>query len=108
MEIRRPMPNQYLISVAGLYEDWEIAPLTLSDSHKDWFTWHHSIITVPPEQQTAESAEPKKAQHSDSCDVALGWAGLAAVQVAEGKWKEIKSSVEKGIILNVHLLQALW
>ena len=94
--------------MAGLCEYWELAPLTLSVSHKDWFTWHHSMITVLAEQQTAESAESKKAQHGDSRDVALGWAGLAAVQVAEGKWKESKSSVEKGIILNVHLMQACW
>ena len=94
------MPNQCLISMAGLCEDWEIAPLTLSNSHKDWFTQHHSMVAVQAEQQAAESAESKKAQHGDSRDVALGWAGLTAVQVAEGKWKEAKNSVEKGAIIN--------
>ncbi len=75
----------------GLYEDWELAPLTLSDFHKDWFTQHHSMVV----EQAAELAEAKK-DHSDSRDIALGWAGLAAIQVAEGKWKEAKSSLERG------------
>ena len=83
--------------MAGLYEDWEVALLTLSDSHREWCTQHHSMATV---QQTANSAELKRAQHvrGDNRDVALGWAGLAAVQVAEGEWKEAKNSVEKGTV----------
>jgi hypothetical protein len=86
--------------MAGLCEDWETAPLTLSDSHKDWFTRHHSFViaVTAAEQQTAESIKlnKKSEQGRDSRDVALGWAGLAAVQVAEGKWKEAKDSIERG------------
>lgn len=58
------------------------------------------------EQKTAELA--KSRQGGDSRDVALGWAGLAAVQVAEGKWKEAKESIERGecrtIIIIIKLL----
>lgn len=58
------------------------------------------------EQKTAESA--KSRQGGDSRDVALGWAGLATIQVAEGKWKEAKESIERGecrtIIIIIKLL----
>ena len=81
--------------MAGLCEDWEDVPLTLSDSQREWYTWHHSMATV---QQTADSSESIRIQHGDSRDIALGWVGLAAVQVATGEWKEAKNSVEKGTV----------
>ena len=89
--------------MAGLCEDWETEPLTLSDSHKDWFTRLHSslVIAVPAAQQKAVGL--KKAPSSDSHDVALGWVGLAAVQVAEGKWKEAKESIERGKIIKMNV-----
>ena len=51
---------------------------------------------VVVELQAAESGEANKAPRCDGRNIALGWAGLAAVQVAEGKWKEANSSVETG------------
>ena len=82
---------------AGLYEDWEVSHLSLSDTHRDWFTRHHSmVVAMTEEQQNAESGKVNKTR-GDSRDVVLGWAGLAAVQVAEGKWREAKNSLEKGV-----------
>ena len=78
--------------------------------------WHHSLCQTPtrtgsisttpwwwwrrPSKQIAESAEPSRSQRGNSRDVALGWVGLAAIQVAEGMWKEAKSSVDKGATIN--------
>lgn len=83
----------YILHVA-LCEDWEDAPLTLPDSRKECFVQLHSLVEQP--------AHNSRETHYDGRSVALGWAGLAAVQVDEGKWKEARDSAVKGEVLKLN------
>lgn len=77
-----------LLCTTGLCEDWERSPLTLSDTHKEQFRQYHSLIE--------ELGGETKVTGTSSCDVSLAWAGLAAVHVCEGNWKEARNSVMNG------------
>lgn len=74
--------------IIALREDWASSRVTLSDIHKEWFSQYHSLLE-------ARDQGSKEDSFSDR-DVSLGWAGLAAVLVAEGKWREAKEAVSKG------------
>ena len=78
----------------ALCSNWETSPLTLPDSHSQRFTEYHSLLEQSQESE-ADVADKTKIGF-ESRGVSLGWAGLTAVQIAEGKWKDAKSSVLKG------------
>ena len=81
-----------IISYTALCNNWETSPLTLPDSHSQRFTEYHSFLEQSQEADVADKAKIG----FESRGVSLRWAGLAAVQITEGKWKEAKGSILTG------------
>ena len=81
-----------ITSYTALCNNWETSPLTLPESHSQRFTEYHLFLE---QSQETDGADERKIGF-EGRGVSLRWAGLAAAQIAEGKWKEAKGSILTG------------